>query len=432
MPKVTLLWFTHNLRLDDNAVFEHCLDAEQLICCFVRDPGWFKPNRYTLNAMGAARRQFLDASLHDLDQRLQTLGQQLLVVDDNPIEGLSRLIQHYKVDRIVASTQVGVYEQRHWREIGSRFPHLERIQVETHSLLRLADLPFSIDALPDSFSKFRKQVEPLAAPSLTAPPESLPPPVFESATQDSMTAPQSGGLFEPGETGALNHLNHYCSGALPQTYKLTRNALDGWDDSTKFSPWLAFGALSARRILAEINRYEQQLGANESTYWIKFELLWRDYFQFYALQHGKALFNFRGPFKRNPLTSFYPERFKAWCTGTTPYPIVNACMHQLNATGYMSNRGRQLVASCLVHELQLDWRYGAAYFEQQLIDYDVASNWGNWQYLAGVGADPRGHRKFDLDKQTQSYDPEHQFIRHWQGEQSARPLPTQNYYDWPV
>ncbi|WP_459782420.1 FAD-binding domain-containing protein, partial [Photobacterium sp. R1] len=106
-------------------------------------------------------------------------------------------------------------------------------------------------------------------------------------------------------------------------------------------------------------------------------------------------------------------RFQQWCNGKTGYPIVDACMRQLNQTGYMSNRGRQLVASCFVHELALDWRYGAAYFEQQLIDYDVASNWGNWQYLAGVGADPRGWRYFDLEKQTKMYDPDGDFIHRW-------------------
>ncbi len=90
-------------------------------------------------------------------------------------------------------------------------------------------------------------------------------------------------------------------------------------------------------------------------------------------------------------------------------------MNQLKQTGYMSNRGRQIVASCFIHELGLDWRYGATYFEQHLIDYDVASNWGNWQYLAGVGADPRGCRQFNLSKQTQQYDPNAEFIDKWQG-----------------
>jgi deoxyribodipyrimidine photo-lyase len=88
-------------------------------------------------------------------------------------------------------------------------------------------------------------------------------------------------------------------------------------------------------------------------------------------------------------------------------------MRQLKHTGFMSNRGRQLVASCLVHELGLNWQYGAAYFEQMLIDFDPASNWGNWQYLAGVGSDPRGLRRFNLAKQTQTYDPDGEFIAYW-------------------
>lgn len=84
-----------------------------------------------------------------------------------------------------------------------------------------------------------------------------------------------------------------------------------------------------------------------------------------------------------------------------------------------------------MHELQLDWRYGAAFFEQQLIDYDVASNWGNWQYLAGVGADPRGHRRFDLDKQTRQYDAKHEFIERWHGNAST-PTDWVDAADWPI
>ncbi|MEY3758746.1 MAG: hypothetical protein RIR39_237, partial [Pseudomonadota bacterium] len=161
-------------------------------------------------------------------------------------------------------------------------------------------------------------------------------------------------------------------------------------------------------------------------------LLWRDYFHGYAHLYGKRLFAFQGIKQQKPLTSFYPERFQKWCSGNTPYPLVNACMKQLNATGFMSNRGRQIVASCLVNELAVDWRYGAAYFEQQLLDYDVASNWGNWQYLAGVGADPRGKRYFDLNKQTRQYDPDGLFINKWQGGIQNLPLDSVDAADWPV
>ena len=184
--------------------------------------------------------------------------------------------------------------------------------------------------------------------------------------------------------------------------------------------------------MAALREYEVRFGESESSYWISFELLWREYFFWYALKHGKRLFAFAGLSGKSPKTSFYSERFQKWCSGNTPYPIVNACMKQLNATGYMSNRGRQLVASCFVHELSLDWRYGAAYFEQQLIDYDVSSNWGNWQYLAGVGADPRGHRQFNLEKQTERYDPDNEFIERWAGDLSGQPIDSVDAADWPV
>ena len=102
----------------------------------------------------------------------------------------------------------------------------------------------------------------------------------------------------------------------------------------------------------------------------------------------------------NPVYEFDAGRFAAWCAGETRWPLINACMKQLERTGYLSNRARQIAASVLINELELDWRAGAAWFERQLIDHDVATNWGNWQYIAGVGADPRGGRHFSIEKQA--------------------------------
>jgi deoxyribodipyrimidine photo-lyase len=225
----------------------------------------------------------------------------------------------------------------------------------------------------------------------------------------------------------------YFSGLLPSTYKTTRNELDGFNNTTKFSSWLAFGCISARQVFNAVNEYEHQHIANESTYWIKFELLWREYFKWHALNAGKQLFIFKGQKKTKPLTTFLPARFAMWCQGTTPYPLVNAIMNELNTTGYISNRSRQIAASCLVNELQLDWRYGAAYFEQQLIDYDVASNWGNWQYIAGVGVDPRGGRHFNIEKQTQQHDPHGVYTHKWHGNDNiCTQLDSLDAVDWPV
>lgn len=237
-------------------------------------------------------------------------------------------------------------------------------------------------------------------------------------TTVTSTNDEQAGFFG-GESSARDHLKRYFSDERAHQYKHVRNALGGWENSTKFSPWLANGCLSARQVIDALHKFEQKSERSDSSYWIFFELLWREYFFWYAFYHQQALFRFSGIHRRRPLTSFYPERFRSWADGSTPYPLVNACMKQLNQTGYMSNRGRQLVASCLVNEMKLDWRYGAAYFEAQLIDYDVATNWGNWQYLAGVGADPRstdqGGRHFDLKKQQQRFDPKGVFVREWLG-----------------
>ena len=107
-------------------------------------------------------------------------------------------------------------------------------------------------------------------------------------------------------------------------------------------------------------------------------------------------------------------------------------MRQLLETGWMSNRGRQIAASCLVNDLGIEWRYGAAFFEKHLLDYDMASNYGNWQYLAGVGADPRGGRYFNLEKQTRLYDPQEEFISKWGGVRPSQPDHVVDAADWPI
>ena len=109
-------------------------------------------------------------------------------------------------------------------------------------------------------------------------------------------------------------------------------------------------------------------------------------------------------------------------------------MNELMTTGYISNRARQIVASCLVNELSVDWRFGAAWFEEQLMDYDAGVNWGNWQYIAGVGVDPRGGRHFNIEKQTALYDPDGVYQAKWLtgGDYSDQPLDSVDASDWPV
>jgi deoxyribodipyrimidine photo-lyase len=430
-----LYWLTQDLRLDDNrALHKASVNCDRLIIVYCLNPGEFAPNRYHLNGMSENRWRFLYQGLSNLQTQLASLGQRLILRFEHPVSALSKLIEDYNVTQVIASEQVGWDECQYWKTLQLHFPTVRFNLFNTHRLLELDQLPFSLDRLPASFSAFRKQVEHLKIDQPLAPPTALPPcPVIDATWPSDLPAvADKASKFQGGETAAQQQLLGYFHSHWPGQYKIYRNALDGWQQSTKFSGWLAQGSLSPKRIIRQLLTYESTQGANDSTYWIYFELLWREYLQLYALMHGKALFNYRGIQFRNPLTSFYPQRFRAWCEGNTPYDLVNACMKQLKTTGFMSNRGRQIVASCLVNELQLDWRYGAAYFEQQLIDYDVASNWGNWQYLAGVGADPRGKRHFNLQKQAAEYDPEGIFIERWKGASKSEYLDVVDAADWPI
>lgn len=433
-----ILWFTRDLRLDDNPTLIQAAQAcDQLLCVYLHDPALVKRQQFNSIRLGSKRQRFLAAGLKDLSEQLSSLGQNLVELDGDPVELLSSLISQLGVHCLFCARPNGCYETRQLDAIQQRFPHLRLSNPDSYTLFDRQDIAPVLEAFPPGFSRFRRKVENRACPAPLGRPKQLPPPPGVEIPQATPSAAvpsvfTHNDWFSGGELAAQAHLERYFTSALPLSYKEVRNALDGLDNGTRFSPWLAQGSLSPRRVLHALGQYEQTHGSNESTYWIFFELLWREYFQWYAEHHGHRLFHPQGIGSKPPLTSFYPQRFKSWCEGTTPWPLVNACMRQLKATGWMSNRGRQIVASCLVNELELDWRYGAAWFEQELIDYDMASNWGNWQYLAGVGADPRGKRHFDISKQTRQFDPEGLFIQHWEGNQPATPLHTVDAADWPV
>ncbi|HEY9761399.1 MAG TPA: DASH family cryptochrome, partial [Trichocoleus sp.] len=229
--------------------------------------------------------------------------------------------------------------------------------------------------------------------------------------------------FVGGETVGLQRLHHYLwEGDHLKTYKETRNGMLGGDYSSKFSPWLALGCLSPRRIYEAIQRYEESRIRNESTYWLVFELLWRDYFRFICSKHGNRIFYPSGLQGLAIAWKQDLERFNLWCRGETGFPLVDANMRELAATGFMSNRGRQNVASFLTKNLGIDWRMGAEWFESLLIDHDVCSNYGNWNYTAGVGNDARGFRYFNILKQAKDYDPSGDYVKHWIPELTQVPV----------
>ena len=438
--KTGLLWLHNDLRLHDSPSLQKASKyCDHLLVFYATyDFPVSRGQCYYFHDISSQRKRFLHETISDLQTGLQQLGNDLLFMDKASLKQLVRFIEHYDITDVFYSQTSDYNHNLRHRIIAQRLSYLRWHESATATLF--ADLPML--NLPKSFIPFRQHIEKnsyllrqkvdLADTPIPYRLPTLPKAIDKSLFYFSEHFFKKGENFTGGETQALLHLKNYFASDAPSTYKTTRNSLDEWTHSTKFSAWLANGSLSVRSLLNVLRQYEKKVIANDSTYWIWFELLWREYFHWYADTHQKKLFLFKGTTSCKSMSCFYGERFERWKNGNTPYPIINACMNQLRATGYLSNRGRQLTANCFIHELGMDWRYGATYFEQQLIDYDVASNWGNWQYISRVGADPHGGRKFNLYQQTQTYDPEGTFIKRWQGQGNCRSIDSVDAADWPI
>jgi deoxyribodipyrimidine photo-lyase len=424
----SIVWFKTDLRLHDNETLIKAIEqSDEIIPVFCFDENEFKKTEFGFQKTGNFRAQFLLESLKDLDNNLRKLGSGLVIVRGKPEYELFKLAQKYKATKVFAKKEVA-YEEKQTEERVEKELWKSKCELKTFStstLYHAQDLPFSIKDIPDVFTNFRKRTEkesqireifpaPKAIKS-PAIPELILPRIEQLGLTQITVDQRSAFPFKGGETEAYKRLNYYFNETkLISTYKETRNELIGTDYSSKFSPWLANGCLSPREIYYELKKYEEQFGANESTYWLVFELLWRDYFRFMMKKHRHQFFLQTG-IKPSELPTQLnnQELLNQWINGNTGVDFIDANMIELKLTGFMSNRGRQNVASYLCNDLKLDWRYGAAYFEQQLIDYDVCSNWGNWAYLAGVGNDPRGNRYFNIAKQAEDYDSKKQYRNLW-------------------
>ncbi|KAF2636545.1 cryptochrome [Massarina eburnea CBS 473.64] len=265
--------------------------------------------------------------------------------------------------------------------------------------------------------------------------------------------------FVGGETAAQERLAHLISGGAMSSYNATRNEMLGVDFSTKLSAFLAQGHQTARQIHWAMVDFEEGRGPgksidgygngeNNGTAAVRFELLWRDYMRLCARKFGSRMFDIRGilpdsqkatnwnhgsdkpprdqerwPTKRFKLLDSScgmgdePEKtrevFARFRSGRTGIGLIDASNRELFLTGYTSNRARQNVASFLSSHLEIDWRVGAEWYEFLLTDYDMANNWGNWQYVAGVGNDPRQGRIFNPVKQALDYDSKGEYIKAW-------------------
>ena len=428
-----ILWYRNDLRIQDHeALFKASEKTSEVIPVYIFDPRLFTEHHLGFLKTGELRHQFLIESVQNLRKNLQEIGSNLIVRTGFPEDILPQLAQEIQADEIYTSEEITQEEN----EVDSLVE--ERLKTDGRkvkffwqsTLFHVDDLPMDIQNLPDVFTQFRNKAEKFSKVRSTfKTPTNL---IFKElievgqipnlSTNEGTDWRPTLPIFKGGENEANNRLNDYFwKKDLLKVYKETRNGMLGLDYSSKFSVWLANGCISPRYIYEEIKKYESERTANESTYWLIFELIWRDYFRFVAMKFGNKIFLEKGIMNKSVNWKHNRNIFEKWRLGETGVPLIDANMKELLATGYMSNRGRQNVASFLVKDLQMDWRWGAAWFESQLIDYDVCSNWGNWLYVAGVGNDPRENRYFNILKQASNYDPKGDYVKHWLPELSGVP-----------
>ena len=394
--KKIIHWFRNDQRVSDHEVISVHHTLKSIRCFYLTNAKYNDNHQLGFPLIGYKRKQFINESLQELKKDLEKLCIELTIIQT--IDELKEL--EISDDEILTYQKLfGTEELEIERQVLSKTN--KNIALDNFTLINTMTLPFELNKTPDVFSSFRKKIEkygsfqkPINLPNI---------PTFNVPYK-----------LAGGEQQAIHRLNYYFfDKKLLSTYKETRNGMLGTDFSSRFSPWLSNGNISARTIHYFVKDYENKLGANSSTYWLIFELLWRDFFQFQLRKHGSLFFKKNGINGKTISYRNHEDTFWNWANGNTGDDLVDANMIELKATGWMSNRGRQNVASFLVHDLNINWRWGAAWMESQLIDYEPASNWGNWMYIDGVGNDQRPFRKFNTQGQAERYDPTKSYREKW-------------------
>lgn len=421
-----LVWFRNNLRVEDNSsLFEACKNSGKTIAVYCFDPRQFSETKYGFKKTEKFRAKFLLETISVLKKNLLEKNISLLIYFDKPENVFQKVISEYEISTIFTQKEWTSEENEITNKIKHQIPTIKFIEIYDQFLFHPEDIPYqNIKDLPQVFTVFRKECEKKVAVKKTVSIEvksienlienkTFIPTLKELGFDDFEIHKNSAFPFKGGENQALQRIeNYFFETQNLSQYKQTRNGLIGSDYSSKLSAWLANGSISARTIYWKVKEYENEIEANEDTYWLIFELIWRDYFKYISMKFGNKIFQIDGILNHKYDWKFNSKAFNQWISGHTNEPFVNANMIELAETGFMSNRGRQNVASFWAKEWQQDWRIAAAYFESLLIDYDVHSNYGNWIYNAGVGNDPRD-RKFNIKRQAEMYDGKGEYQDLW-------------------
>jgi len=415
MP-IAIFWFRRDLRLHDNAGLYHALRSGlPVLPLFIFDTNILDD----LPERRDARVEFIHQALAELKQQLEALGSALLVRHGKPQEVWTQLLREREVAAVFTNRDYEPYALERDAAVQALLSEKnipfrnskDHVVFEKNEVLKDDGTPYTVFT-PYS-RKWQAQLETRwkttsdeqgrperASFFLSAyPTEKYTGNLLKTAPLPFPTLAEIG--FEP---AGIPFPSLSIARSLIRTYDKTRD-FPGIAGTSRLGVHFRFGTISIR----EKARHAQLLNATYLN-----ELIWRDFYS-QILAHFPHVVGspFKPQYDRVPWRHA-PEEFRRWCTGQTGYPIVDAGMRELNATGYMHNRVRMIAASFLTKHLLLDWRLGEAYFAQKLLDYDLASNNGGWQWAAGCGTDAAPYfRIFNPAEQAKKFDPERRYILRW-------------------
>lgn len=401
MSRKILVWFRNDLRLHDNEMLAEAVSrADEILPVYIFDPRYFEKTKFNTYKTGLNRTYFLIQSVTRLKK---SLNGKLLVAQGLPKDILPALVEKHQITEVYHHREVA-YEET---TISSNVEDaLWKLKVNLkhfvgHTLYNKEDLPFPIKDIPDDFLKFKKKIER----------EAIVKPCFNTPTKINIISVENWGEiptaqkllntaekidkleFEGGEQKAIHYLNKYLSN-LDQNKSLKKHEI-----ISKLSPWIAMGCLSPRLVYWKIKEAENKIGIHLSFQQIIIGLLWRDYYRFMLKKYNNSSII---PLPKNILTfesnSIEQEQFELWKNAKTENPIINQFIKLLRKKGYIPFKERQLIGSYLINKLKVSWILGAALFEETLIDYCPASNWGNWINLTEKSFNKKTISETDFNK----------------------------------